>query len=270
MNQLIAVEPGYLFNCLIIGDRHRPVMLVLHGFMGSCNDFKAVVTKPDFCWVLVDLPGHGETEVEQDEHYLMPKVAQALVQLLNKLNIEQCSLWGYSMGGRVALYLAVYFPQYFQSVILESASPGLKTQEERDRRIEKDLKLARKLELISLPQFLEQWYNNPLFESLRQHSKYQRMLARRLQNNPLKLAKSLRLIGLGVQPSLWESVSGISVPLILIVGAFDSKFIAINYKMLYLSSKAKINIVEGSGHNVHFEQPLKLSQLIKQVKSSAS
>lgn len=264
MNQLVTVNRDYQFNYAIIGDRHKPIILFLHGFMGNCSDFSSVVGElKDFCCLLVDLPGHGQTEVKLDHHYQMPNVAQALIGLLSKLSIEQCWLFGYSMGGRVALYLTVYFPQYFQGVILESASPGLRTQEERDRRIVQDLKLARQLESSSLSQFIHQWYKNPLFESFRQHPNYQQALDQRLDNNPFKLAKSLRLMGLGIQPPLWNCLFKIQTPLIFVVGALDTKFMTINQNMLNLCSHANLIIVKNSGHNVHFEQPWELSKLIR-------
>ncbi len=264
MNQLAIVNQDYQFNYLLIGDRHKPVILFLHGFMGDCHDFTAIVSNlGEFCCLIVDLPGHGQTEVKQDLDYQMPNVAQALIGLLDKLAIKQCGLWGYSMGGRIALYLAVYFPQYFQVVILESTSPGLKTQPERDRRIAQDLQLARQLESDGMYQFIQRWYSNPLFKSFVQHPDYQQAFSRRLKNNPFRLAKSLRLMGLGMQPTLWNYLGDITIPLILVVGELDAKFIAINQQILSLCSQGNLNIVKDSGHNVHFEQPSKLSKLIR-------
>lgn len=263
MNQLVTINQDYQFNYVLIGDRHNPVLLLLHGFMGNTDDFLMIV--PDlgeFCCLIVDLPGHGKTEVKYDVNYQMPNLAAALIGLLARLNIKQCGLWGYSMGGRIALYLTIYFPEYFSGVVLESASPGLKTQEERDRRIEQDFQLAQKLKSINLSQFIHQWYRNPLFDSLIQHPGYREVFARRLNNDPSKLSKSLQYIGLGVQPSLWNHLSEIQIPLILVVGALDAKFIAINRQILSLCPQANLNIVKNSGHNIHFEQPASVRKLV--------
>lgn len=265
MNKLAIINQDYLFNYTLIGDRHKPVILILHGFMGNGSDFPLVVSQlKDYCCLMVDLPGHGKTKVKQDTNYQMSNLALALIKLLEELGIKQCGLWGYSMGGRIALYLAIYFPQYFQGVILESASPGLETQAERNRRIAQDFKLAQKLESTDLSQFIQQWYSNPLFDSLVQYPHYQQLVARRLNNDPEKLAKSLRLIGLGMQPTLWNYLSQIEISLLLVVGELDSKFIAINHKILDLCPQAKLNVVKDSGHNVHFEQPSVMSELIRQ------
>ena len=264
---LVTISQDYQFNYVLIGDRQKPVIVFLHGFMGSCHDFSVVIEQlSEFCCLVVDLPGHGRTEVRHDANYQMPPIAKALTALLEQLNIEKCCLVGYSMGGRLALYLGVHFPQYFSKVVLESASPGLKTQPERDRRIAQDLQLIRKLESVELAQFIRQWYANPLFESFVQHPNYCQAIAQRLNNNPFKLAKSLRYMGLGVQPSLWNNLREIQIPLILIVGSLDVKFVTINQNIANSCSSARLNIVENTGHNVHFEQPKKFSDLIKHLR----
>ena len=231
--------------------------------MGDLDDFASVTDYlTEFCCLLVDLPGHGRTQVRQDLNYQMSLVAEALIKLLNELAIANCLLAGYSMGGRLALYLTVHFPQYFRGVILESASPGLKTQQERDRRIARDLELARRLETEEFPQFVRQWYANPLFKSFTLHPNYQQAIAKRLDNDPLKLAKSLRYMGLGMQPSLWNFLSEIRVPILSIVGEQDPKFVAINREIVELCPLADLIVVEEAGHNVHFEQPEQFARLI--------
>ena len=267
---LITINHDYQFHYVLVGDRHKPVILFLHGFMGNCNDFSIVVEHLSFCCLMVDLPGHGKTEVAQDINYQMPQLALALTTLLEQLNIQKCYLVGYSMGGRLALYLAVYFPHYFSAVVLESASPGLKTQLERDRRIVHDLKLARQLESGTLTQFVQQWYTNPLFTSFTHHPNYQQAIAQRLKNNPLKLAKSLRHMGLATQPCLWNNLAEVQIRLILVVGELDPKFIAINRQIANLCSAACLKIIKNCGHNVHFEQPIEFSNLIKYLKILSS
>ena len=232
--------------------------------MGSCEDFQEVaeLLQSEFCGLLIDLPGHGKTEVSSDTAYRMPQVAQGIVDLLAELKIKQCFLVGYSMGGRLALYLTIYFPQYFAKVVLESASPGLKTQLERNNRIKQDLKLANRLNTQDFSLFLQQWYRNPLFAIFVQHPHYQQAIARRLNNDPAKLAKSLLYMGLGVQPSLWSALKANTIPLLLIVGECDRKFVAINQEIAALTVVSNLQVVKNTDHNVHFERSPILAQLL--------
>lgn len=232
--------------------------------MGCGNDFQAVIKfiSAYYCCLIIDLPGHGKTEVAQDICFQMSHTAMGIIKLLDRLKINSCFLAGYSMGGRIALYLTVHFPKYFKAVILESASPGLRTAIEREIRINQDRLIQEKLARQDMSAFLQQWYNNPLFASFIKHPDYHQVIAKRLENNPKKLTKSLEYLGLGKQPNLWNELAINNVPLLLLVGKLDSKFTAINQEMANLCHEAKFIIVKQSGHNIHFEQPNLYSKLV--------
>ena len=233
--------------------------------MGSCHDFtEAIDCLPDFCCLAIDLPGHGQTKVTRDLNYRMPQVAQALIELLKELEIKQCILVGYSMGGRIALYLACHFPQYFRGVVAESASPGLSNLTEQKLRLARDLQLAQRLTSENLRDFLQDWYLNPLFDSFRRHSNYAVAIERRLNNDTNKLAKSLSQMSLGRQPDLSERLPLLELPLLLIVGELDLKFIKINQRIARSCPSAILYIVDRSGHNIHVECPSKFSELLQQ------
>ena len=243
------------------GDSTKPPLLLLHGFLGSHQDFRplvSVLSRYFYC-IAVDLPGHGKTR-SQPNSYTFPATANSLLSLLNHLNIWQTYLLGYSMGGRLALYLTCEFPDRFLKVVLESASPGLKTAEERKRRRESDAAIAHRLETTPLPLFLAQWYSNPLFTSLKNHpNAYETMLLRRENNNPTELCNALRGLGTGEQPSLWEKLTYLQPPLLLIAGELDPKFIKINHEMrarLNISRTTKLEIIVSCGHNIHLEAPM--------------
>lgn len=254
----------YQFNYTLIGDRSQPIVLFLHGFMGCGNDFQAVIKfiSAYYCCLTIDLPGHGKTEVTQDICFQMSQTAMGIIKLLDKLKIYSCCLAGYSMGGRIALYLALHFPKYFKAVILESTSPGLKTLKEREIRIKQDQLVLDKLKTLDMFAFLQQWYSNPLFASFTKHPNYSQAIARRLENKPEKLTKSLEHLGLGRQPNLWQKLERNQVPLLLLVGELDPKFTIINQEMASLCCQARLIIVNNSGHNIHFEQPYPYASLV--------
>lgn len=246
----------YQFNYSFTGKKSNPIILFLHGFMGDGSEFNKSISylTNKFCCLTIDLPGHGKTKVlGTDKYYNMNNTAQALYHLLKQLKINQCFLVGYSMGGRLALYMALHFPQFFPKVVLESASPGLKTESARQKRVQKDEQLAQKLETTNFTLFLSQWYNQPLFNSLRNHPQFTHICQRRLQNNPFELAKSLRIMGTGQQPNLWHMLREYDLPLLLLVGELDRKFKAINTQITKLCSQAQLEVIPNCGHNIHEE-----------------
>lgn len=250
------------FGYSLSGRSDRICILFLHGFMGDRHDFAPITSLlvDQYQCLAIDLPGHGETRVIEDAAYGMALTAQAVIRALDQLHISQCFLVGYSMGGRLALYLTVHFPERFIGAVLESASPGLKTEEERRQRVQRDRQLATELETTDFGEFLTNWYEQPLFasmkcfaDSLKRSSTFAQMLERRQQNQPTELAKSLRNLGSGSQPSLWAELAHNQVPLLLLIGELDQKFVQINQEMQALCSSAQIQIIAGCGHNVHFE-----------------
>ena len=161
------------------------------------------------------------------------------------------------------MYLALHFPQYFSKVVLESASPGLKTATQRTQRVNQDLKLAQQLESTDFELFLTKWYYNPLFASLKKNPQFSELLAKRLQNNPLELARSLRNLSTGLQSSLWEKLPDNKIPMLLLAGELDRKFVEINTEMANLYDRIQLTIVADCGHNIHFENPVQFTNIVR-------
>jgi 2-succinyl-6-hydroxy-2,4-cyclohexadiene-1-carboxylate synthase len=253
MERFVSVDP-YCFHYQTAGCSNSPAILFLHGFMGDCREFEGAIAhlSNHYHCLTVDLPGHGKTQVATDEAYSIQNTAHGLIQFLRALRIQSCFLVGYSMGGRLALYLTLHFPHIFIKTVLESASPGLKTAAEQNQRIQRDLTLAKNLE-TNFPAFLEKWYEQPLFHSLQRHPNFEKLLKQRSQNCPRQLAKSLRYLSTGYQPSLWQQIQQNTVPISLLVGELDPKFVRINTEMAQLGKLMQFNLVKQCGHNIHFE-----------------
>ena len=259
----------YQFHYFLNHNAHKPIILLLHGFMGNIYEFDQVIKLlfDDFSYLIIDLPGHGKTQVLDDEYYTMPSTAAAIIQLLDQLKIDQCYLIGYSLGGRLALYLTLHFPSRFIKVILESASPGLATEMARLARIKSDAQIARKLTRMinkdDFYHFLNNWYEQRIFGKIKNHPQYQRMIASRLTNYPPNLVKSLQFMGTGSQPCLWELLTENTIPLLLLVGEEDQKFIDINIAITEKCQVAKLQIIHDVGHNIHLENTLAFVQNIQ-------
>ncbi len=104
------------------------------------------------------------------------------------------------MGGRLALSLLLRHPDLFTKAIIVSASPGLATEKERISRRESDEGIARKIER-NFEGFIQAWYDQPLFATLKNHPLFHEIERERKINNPGNLAAALRLLGTG-QPAL--------------------------------------------------------------------
>ncbi|MEB3292830.1 MAG: 2-succinyl-6-hydroxy-2,4-cyclohexadiene-1-carboxylate synthase [Synechococcales bacterium] len=251
----------------LYGNPKRPAIVFLHGFLGSGADWRDLVVGlgDRFYCICIDLPGHGRSLSLPETAYSMSGAAALVLQVLHSLSCNESVLYGYSMGGRLALYLALQFPTYWRSLYLESASPGLQQEAERWVRQQRDALLAEALEEDFLT-FLTAWYEQPLFASLRSHPAFPAILKRRALNHPSELAKSLRAMGTGKQPSLWAELPDLEIPCHLVVGEWDAKFMAINQMMASLSNKILLFSMSQAGHNVHLENPQAIQNLLWETR----
>lgn len=235
-----------------------PPLLMLHGFTGSAVAWRNLAGAWPYRVIAVDLPGHGRTGCPTDAgRYAIESVAADLAVLLDRLQAIPAHVLGYSMGGRLALYLAVTRPSLIRSLILESASPGLETEEARLARRIQDAALADRIETEGIEAFVTEWESLPLFAPQRRLSPEVRGALRRqrLHNNPHGLAGSLRGMGTGSQPSLWPSLSEVQLPVLLLAGGLDEKFRSINERMAASLPDARLQIMADAGHTTHHEQP---------------
>lgn len=244
----------------------RPLLL-LHGFTGSSRNWEPLLPylAPHRQVITLDLLGHGRTPAPpRANRYSMELVAADIIDLLDQLAIEQTDLMGYSMGGRLALYLAVQAPQRIRSLILESASPGLKDKDDQLARRQQDNALAGRIEKEGLEAFVDYWESLPLWASQAGLSAEIRdeLRQQRLQNDPVGLAHSLRGLGTGAQASQWGRLHRLPMPVLLLAGELDEKFVAINQEMAALIPKAQLAIVPGAGHAIHLERPLIFADLV--------
>lgn len=248
------------------GDPDNPAILFLHGFMGSGEDWTAVIKglMTHYCCITMDLPGHGKTRIRQSKKdYAMPGAAENLVRMLTEFHIQKCTVLGYSMGGRLALYLALHYPDRFFKGIIESASPGLNKREDRLDRIAHDEKLASELQSVPFATFLHKWYSQPIFESLKRNPDFPDFLKSRRGNIPAELALSMRHMGTGKQPSLWVRLMHNQVPLLFLTGELDAKFRAIASRMERMCPYSSTKTIAGCGHNIHFENPFAFIESVK-------
>lgn len=243
-----------------------PSLILFHGFMGSGKVFDHLIQDlKTYCNpVTIDLLGHGQSE-GAELHYRFSTKEQ--VADLSKLISEQLHiplfLYGYSMGGRLALQLAIHRPELFKGVILESATFGLEGETERQARQALD---ARRADAITgnFEGFLAEWQQKPMFRSSKiAPPLMETMMEIQKQQNPFWLSNSLLGFGTGTMPCIKDKLSDIKVPVQLIAGKKDSKFLHINNQMEKEISEGTLEVIEDAGHRIHLEQPEKLNRILK-------
>jgi 2-succinyl-6-hydroxy-2,4-cyclohexadiene-1-carboxylate synthase len=206
--------------------------------------------------VAVDLPGHGRSPAVHDEADLADAG-----RLLGEAGGPGVYI-GYSMGGRTALHTAIdpAVRGRVEALVLIGATPGLPTDAARAERIAADEALAEGLLRDGLEEFLDRWLALPLFAGLPLEDAHR---GQRMANRPEGLAASLRNCGTGTQSPLWGRIGSIDVPVLVLAGSRDAKFIDIGRRMAAaIGASASFEAVPGAGHAAHAERPEVVSALI--------
>lgn len=244
-------------------------LLLLHGFTGNVDTWSFLVPmlREHYQLIMVDIIGHGQTDSPTEvQAYAIEQVAADLVSILEKLDVSTAYVLGYSMGGRLALSLASLYPHFVRSLLLESASPGLETEEERFGRRKQDQQLAKRIIADGMEAFVEAWENIALFESQKCLPSEQKVAIRkqRLANSPVGLANSLLGMGTGSQPSWWDELEKLDMPVLLITGELDSKFCKIAERMQKRLKHGEWTIINDVGHAIHVEDGEKFGKIIRE------
>lgn len=234
-------------------------MLVLHGFTET-DLFWSDLLGPQLPARCALLPGHGWKPCPPGT--TLPSVAASLAGLLPADATED--LLGYSLGGRIALQLALDHPHRVRRLILVSCIPGVRDAQERTARIKRDERLAQILEEDGLGPFLALWEANPSLKPAKPlpHRLCETLRSMRMNQDPLGLAAALRCMGVGTMPDLWPRLRELTMPTLLVVGAADQRYVQAMTAMSQVIPQARLEVIADSGHAVHREQPYVLRRLL--------
>ncbi len=92
-------------------------ILLLHGALGAASQFDALARKLQhtFTCASIDFPLHGQNA--QQSPFSIPDLADYLIRTIEEMNVENVSVFGYSMGGYVAMYAAGIRPELFNGIM---------------------------------------------------------------------------------------------------------------------------------------------------------
>jgi 2-succinyl-6-hydroxy-2,4-cyclohexadiene-1-carboxylate synthase len=234
-------------------------LILLHGFGGTRHAWDRVISRLDpqrYRPLALDLPGHGNAG-----HLVGPVAFDACVESVLSASPERFALCGYSMGGRIAMQVALAAPTRVTRLVLVSSSPGIEDPAERARRRAADRQLADELERFPFEDFVERWRSQPLFAD---EPPEVDALAREQQrdNDPLALAGVLRELGTGEMKSMWSRLCELEMLVTVVAGERDSKFLALGRRMADRLANSELVILPG-GHRLPLESPDELSLVLQ-------
>ncbi len=231
-----------------------PVVL-LHGFgqTGRCWGPLAPALARDHDVLRLDAPGHGGSAAVAADLPTTGRLAAAAGGVAVYL--------GYSMGARMALHVATEAPEAVRGLVLLGGTPGIEDDDERAARHASDLALADRIRRDGVPAFVDHWLGLPMFAGLPPEGRF---VDERRRNTAEGLATSLELAGTGAQAPLWSTLPSIDVPVLVVAGADDHRYVEIAERTAAtIGANATAAVIPGAGHSAHLEQPARFVDLVR-------
>ncbi len=221
--------------------------LLLHGFTGTAEGLAPLLAPSGS--IAPTLGGHLLTPATDD--------FWAEVERLASLGRGCDALFGYSLGGRLALGILARYPNAFGRAVIVSGQPGLASETERAARRQADAVFVDVLRQQGLTAFVDLWQALPLWASQRSLPPPLQLeqRAQRLRNTAEGLAESLCRQGLAEMPDLRSLLPRVRCPVELLAGELDPKFVGLARQLAGIIPGARATIVPGAGHNLLLERP---------------
>jgi 2-succinyl-6-hydroxy-2,4-cyclohexadiene-1-carboxylate synthase len=166
---------------------------------------------------------------------------------------------GYSMGGRLALRLALDHPEVVDALVLVSTAPGLQHAADRAARRDSDEGLARQVEHNGVDAFVDRWLAQPMFATVPSDASG---LAERRRLTTARITHQLRALGTGTMEPLWHRLAELAMPVTIVTGILDTKYDAIGDEMAaHIVGVTRVRV--DCGHAVLLEAPSALAAAIE-------
>jgi 2-succinyl-6-hydroxy-2,4-cyclohexadiene-1-carboxylate synthase len=230
--------------------------VLLHGFAGSGASWAPVVQPlgADAPYT-PDLRGHGHRSGARPVSFAAC-VADVLAEAPPRFTLA-----GYSLGGRVALHVALAAPQRVQRLVLVATTAGIEDRAAREARRQSDEALAAWLLEHGIAAFADRWAALELWDGDPPAARAAQR-ADVLASDPAGLAAALRGIGTGAMEPLWDRLGELGMPAVVVAGARDARYVALAERLAAGLPDAELVVVDGAGHGLVREAPAALARIL--------
>lgn len=246
-----------LLNYKKIGQGHP--FILIHGLFGNLDNLGGIARalSEHFTVINIDMPDHGDSFRSTTFSYT--NYAQSVAQLMDALNIEQTHILGHSMGGKVAMQLALDTPSRVSKLVLADIAPV--AYRSRHDAVFKALNSVDLANLSSRSQAMK-----TMMVHLEEPGVAQFLLKSLTEENGIWSWKfNLNFLQENYPLILraLEATNTFDGPTLFIKGALSDYLLAEHQpavQALFPQSKAKI--ISGTGHWLHAEKPLIFNKIV--------
>ena len=99
-------------------------LIILHGLFGSLDNWHTLANRfaEDNEVYAIDQRNHGKSPHAEQHDY--PSMAEDLNNFMDENNLNQANIIGHSMGGKTAMFFALYYPEKVKNLVVVDMGPG--------------------------------------------------------------------------------------------------------------------------------------------------
>jgi pimeloyl-ACP methyl ester carboxylesterase len=261
--ETVEVEPGRRMSSLVWGEV-EPELVLLHGGAQNAHTWDTTALALELPLVAIDLPGHGHSDNGRAGSLLPADNAADVAVVIRALAPRAKAVVGMSLGGLTAIALGRQDPDLVRRLVLVDITPGVNAEK-------------------SAP--ITAFVQGPA-----SFASFEEILTRTIEFNPTRSESSLRrgVLHNAVQqadgtwvwryrrfpsateygsvnyPALWDDLSALTVPLMLVRGMLAQSVVddLDEAELLRRQRNARVEHVANAGHSVQGDAPLELARLI--------
>lgn len=221
-------------------------LVFIHGLSDNLLywEILAANLKKDYQIIRVDLRGHGESELGNDE-ITIDLYANDLINLLKELNISKANLIGFSLGGAVALNFTIKYPDKVSSLVLMSSFAKA------DENITNILNLFKNALNNSFEDFYDLILPMVLCPNVIGDNKEELEMLKEIASQNANTEAFIRAVDASLAFDVEDELSKIDVPTLILAGRYDEISSMSAQKILHEKiDKSKLIVFENTKHNL--------------------
>lgn len=238
------ISDNILTNYTILGGKNKKNILFLHGWGRNFKDWLNIAQNlsKKYKVILLDLPGFGGTKIPPENTFDTYDYANFVSSFIKKIRLTKTTLIGHSFGGKISIVLAAKYPEFFEKLILVSAS-GV---EEKTLYVKLRNRLFKSLKLLPFPQKIKSTISNIL--GSRDYKSVGIM-----RNSFIKI----------INQDVSKEAKKIKTPTLIIWGEKDKEVpVKWGKKLNQLIKKSYLRIIWGAGHFPQIEKTEKFESVL--------
>ena len=250
-------------------------LLFLHGLGSNHKAWKKNISflKNHYNCITVDLPGYGNSS-KGDYPFTMSFFADALQEFIQKLELKNVVLVGHSMGGQIAIHLALNHPSLCERLIL-IAPAGFETFSEKEKQWFSNFFTPQFIKSTPEEQIIKNFHFN--FYSFPKDAQFMiddRMTMRATPAYEHYTKMIPKCVNGMLQEPIFDHLTSLNIPTLIIYGQEDnlipSKILHPNLTTPQIANAgneliqdSRLKLIQEAGHFVQWEKSEKVNTIIQ-------